>query len=29
PFYTAFLSLLFWSGHGRLARQIDSVDRIL
>ncbi|XP_059427978.1 lipid phosphate phosphatase delta [Corylus avellana] len=22
PFYTAFLPLLFWSGHGRLARQI-------
>ncbi|XP_074311628.1 lipid phosphate phosphatase delta [Silene latifolia] len=22
PFYTAFLPLLFWSGHGRLARQM-------
>ncbi|XP_010524833.1 PREDICTED: lipid phosphate phosphatase delta [Tarenaya hassleriana] len=22
PFYTAFLPLLFWSGHGRLARQV-------
>lgn len=22
PFYTAFLPLLFWSGHGKLARQI-------
>ncbi|XP_023157544.1 lipid phosphate phosphatase delta [Zea mays] len=22
PFYTGFLPLLFWSGHGRLARQM-------
>ncbi|OIW11426.1 hypothetical protein TanjilG_26792 [Lupinus angustifolius] len=22
PFYTAFLPLLFWSGHGQLARQM-------